>query len=158
MRIYGWWLAGVLSCLARVAPAQLTARDTAQLVDAVAARIQAQFGTGVARESIVIVARDPRAAPAMRFAARVAAAVRARDAALIAAAPTRSNPRIQLGPLDLVAADTATVVLWVGRCAGTPSIYTGHDASLSFRRAPGRWVFVERNAGGSGGANNGCPW
>jgi hypothetical protein len=158
MRMYGWWLAGLMCCVARVAAAQLTARDTALLVDAVAARIQAQFGTGGARESFAIVAREPRAAPAERFAARVAAAVRARDTTLVAAAPTRSNRRIQLGALGLVAGDTATVALSVARCVGTPPIYTEHDASLAFRRAGGRWVFVERNTGGSGAASNGCPW
>jgi hypothetical protein len=158
MRTRAWWLAGVMCCVARVATAQLTARDTVQLVDAIAARIQVQFGTSGTREPLVIVPRHPRAAPAVHLAARVAAAVGTRDAALIAVAPARSTPRIALGALDLVAADTATVTLWVARCTGTPPIYTENNAPLAFRRVGGHWVFVERNTGGSGAANNGCPW
>jgi hypothetical protein len=158
MRTYGCLLVGMLCSGARVAAAQLTARDTAVLVDAIAERIRAQFGTGVAREPFVIVTHNQLASPGVHFAMRVSAAIHARDSSLIVAEPTRSTPRITLGALDLVAGDTATLTLWVGRCKGTPVIYTGNNASLAFRRVGDHWAFVERNVGGSGTANNGCPW
>ena len=148
----------MLCSVARVAAAQLTARDTAALVDAVAERIHTQFGTGAEREPFVIAARDPLGLPDGRFAMRVSAAVHARDSSLIAALPTRSTRRIQLGALGLVAGDTATITLWIAWCKGTPPIYSDHGASFAFCRVGDRWAYVERNVGGSGGAHNGCPW
>ena len=158
MRAYGLLLGCALCSLPRVAAAQLTARDTAALVDAVAERLHTRFGTGVVREPFVIVAQHPLALPDVRLAMRVSAAVQARDPSLIAAAPARSTPRIQLGALSLVAGDTATVTLWIARCEGTPAILSWNAAALAFRRVQGRWAHVERNVGGSGGGNNGCPW
>jgi hypothetical protein len=148
----------MLCSSARMAVAQLSARDTAALVDAVAERIHTRFGTGAARESFVITARNPHAWSDVRFAMRVSDAVHARDSSLIAASPTRSTPRIHLGAPGLLAGDTATVTLWIARCTGTPEIYSSYDASLAFRRVGDRWTYVERNVGGSGTGSNGCPW
>jgi hypothetical protein len=148
----------MLCSVARVAAAQLTTRDTAALVDAVAEQIHTRFGTGVAREPFVIAARNTLALQDGRFAMRVSAAVHARDSSLIVAVPTRSTRRIQLGALGFVAGDTATITLWIAWCKGTPPIYSDHDASFAFRRVGDRWAYVERNVGGSGGAHNGCPW
>lgn len=158
MRTFGCLFVCMLCSVARGAKAQLTARDTAALVDAVAERIRTQFGTGVARAPFVIVPRNPLALPDVGLAIRLSAAVRARDSSLIVAEPTRSTQRIQFGALGFVAGDTATVTLWLAWCKGTPAIYGWHDASLAFRRVGDRWEYVERNVGGSGGANNGCPW
>ncbi|MEO7963725.1 MAG: hypothetical protein ABIT38_07440 [Gemmatimonadaceae bacterium] len=148
----------MLSSFARVAAAQLTARDSAALVDAIADRIHKQFGTSVARESFVIVASKPSTSVDVRFAMRVSDAVRARDSSLIVAERTRLTPRIQIGAVAIVAGDAATITLWVARCTETPVIYSGHEVSLAFRRAEDRWAFVERNVGGSGAGSNGCPW
>jgi len=156
MRTFGCLLVCMLCSVARVAAAQLTARDTAALVDAVAERIHTQFGTGVARERSVITPRNPLALPDMRFAMRVSAALRALESSLIVAKPTRSTRRIALGAPVLIAGDTATVALWIARCKA--DVYIGSDASLAFRRVADHWVYVERNVGGSGTANNGCPW
>jgi hypothetical protein len=157
MRTYRCLLVCLLCFLSRGAKAQLTARDTAALVDAVAERIQTQFGTGAGREPSVIVARTTLG-PDVRFAMRVSAALRTRDSSFIVEAPTRFTRRIQLGPLGLVAGDTATITLWLARCTGTPPIYSAHDASFAFRHVGDQWVYVERNVGGSGAGNNGCPW
>jgi hypothetical protein len=156
MRTFGCLLVCMLCSVARVAAAQLTARDTAALVDAVAERIHTQFGTGVAREPSVITPRNPLALPDMHFATRVSAALRARDSSLIVAEPARSTRRIALGAPVLIAGDTATVTLWIARC--NADVYIGSDASLAFRRVGDHWAYVERNVGGSGTANNGCPW
>ena len=158
MRTSECLLVCMLCSVARVAAAQLTARDTAALVDAVAERIHTQFGTGVAREPSVITARNPIAWVDVRFATRVSATLHARDSSLIVAEPTRSTRRIALGAPVLVASDTATVTLWLAWCRGTPPIYSSHDASLAFRRVGDHWAYVERNVGGSGAASSGCPW
>jgi hypothetical protein len=158
MRRYGFLFVCMLCSSARMAVAQLSARDTAALADAVAERIHTRFGTGAARESFVITARNPHAWSDVRFAMRVSDAVHARDSSLIAASPTRSTPRIHLGAPGLLAGDTATVTLWIARCTGTPEIYSSYDASLAFRRVGDRWTYVERNVGGSGTGSNGCPW
>src|SRR3954466_1681511 len=102
MRAYRCLLVCTLCSVARVAAAQLTSRDTAVLVDAVADRIRTVYGTGAAREPVVIVARHPPSAPEARFAMLVSAAVSVRDSSLITAAPTRSTLRILVGPPSLV--------------------------------------------------------
>ena len=158
MRRYGFLFVCMLCSSARMAVAQLSVRDTTALVDAVAERIHTRFGTGAARESFVITARNPHAWSDVRFAMRVSDAVHARDSSLIAASPTRSTPRIHLGASGLLAGDTATVTLWLARCTGTPEIFSSYDASVAFRRVGGRWAYVERNIGGSGAGSNGCPW
>jgi hypothetical protein len=151
-------LVAFLLCFgARAAAGQITPRDTAALAGAVAERMQTQFGSGIAREPFVVTPRNPLASPEVDFAKRVSNAIRARDSLLIVLKPTRSTRRIQIGALGL-AGDTAIVPLWVAWCKGTPDIYGWHDASLAFRRVRDDWTFVERNVGGSGGANNGCPW
>ena len=149
----------MLCSVARVAAGQLTARDTAALVDAIAERIHTRFGTGVSREPFVIIPPNPRASPDGRFAMRVSAAIQARDSSLIVAEPTRTTLRIHVGALGLVPGDTATVTLWIARCKEMPVlIYTSNPASLAFRRVGNQWVYVERNVGGGGAASNGCPW
>jgi hypothetical protein len=158
MRTFGCLLVCMLCSVARVAAAQLTPRDTAALVDAVAEQIQTQFGSAAAREPFVIVGRHQRTMPEARFATRVSAAVRARDSSLIVAKPARSTPRIVLGPLGLVAGDTVTLTLWIASCKEAPDIYSSHDAPLAFRRVRDHWAYVERNVGGSGAASSGCPW
>ena len=147
-----------LFSLARTAAAQLTARDSAALVDAIAERIYAQFGTGAAREPFVMIGGDRLASGEARFAMRLSDALRARDSSLIVAEPTRSTPRIVFHKLELIAGDTAAVMLWVARCTGVSPIYSSHSAPLAFHRVGDRWTFVERNVGGAGTGSNGCPW
>ena len=158
IRAYSCLLVCALCSVARAAEAQLTARDTTTLADAIAARIRVQFGTGTAREPFVLVPHDRRAEPDVGFAARVSAAIGARDSSLIVAKPTPTTPRIQLGALGVISGDTATMTLWIGRCTLEPEILSSHDAPLAFRHIRDHSVFVERNVGGSGAGSNGCPW
>jgi len=156
---YRCLLVCLLCSVARVARAQLTARDTAALVEAVAERIHTRFGTGVAREPFVITLPNPRATPDGGFAIRVSAAVYARDSSLIVAEPTRTTMRIHVGALGLIPGDTVTVTLYIGRCKETPVLmYSGNPAPHAFRRVGNQWAYVERNVGGSGAASSGCPW
>jgi len=106
----------------------------------------------------VITARNPHVWPDVRFAMRVSAAVQARDSSLIVVEPTRSTRRIHLAAPGFLAGDTATVTLWLAWCKGTPASYGSSDESLAFRRAGDHWAYVERNVGGRGVANSGCPW
>jgi hypothetical protein len=103
MRPFRCLLVCLFCCAPRLATAQLTARDTAALVNAVAERIRTQFGTGDAREPSVITAHNPLALSDVRFAMRVSAVVHARDSSLIVAEPTRSTRRIALGAPSLIA-------------------------------------------------------
>jgi len=158
MRASRCLLVCALLSLARTAAAQLTARDSAALVDAIAERIYMEFGTGAAREPFLMVGGN-RATPAeARFAMRLSDAVRALDSSLIVSEPTRSTPRIAFSKLELIAGDTVAVMLWFARCTGESPIYSGHNAPLAFHRVGNRWTFVERNVGGAGTGSNGCPW
>ena len=158
MRASRYLLVCTLFSLARTAAAQLTARDSAALVDAIADRIYTQFGTGAAREPFVMVGGNRLASAEALFAMRISDAVRARDSSLIVAEPTRSTVRIAFSKLELIAGDTVAVMLWVARCTGASPIYSSHNAPLAFRRVGDRWTFVERNVGGAGTGSNGCPW
>ena len=158
IRVYRLLFVFTLCSVARVAEAQFTPRDTAMLVDVIAEQIRAQLGTGAAREPFVIVPNKGREAPDVRFASRVSAAVHARDSSLVVAEPTRSTRRVSIGTLELVTRDTAAITLWVAWCKGTPPIYAAHNMPLAFLRVRDRWVFVERNVGGSGTGSSGCPW
>jgi hypothetical protein len=158
MRAYRFFLVAMLCSIARVASAQLTARDSTALVDAIAERIITEFGTGAAREPFVMVPHI-RATPVdVRFTTRLSAAIQARDSSLIIAVPLRSTRRIVFEKIELVAGDTAAVTFSVAWCKGTPPIFGSHNAPLAFRRVGDHWTYVERNVGGSGTANNGCPW
>jgi hypothetical protein len=158
MRPSRYLLVCTLLSVARISAAQLTARDSAALVEAIADRIYTQFGTGAAREPFVMVGGNRLVSAESRFAMRISDAVRARDSSLIVAEPTRSTKRILFRKLELVAGDTASVVLWVARYTGSSPIYSSHDATVAFRHAGNRWTFVERNVGGAGTGANGCPW
>ena len=157
-RMYRCFLICILCFATRTAAAQLTARDSAALVDAIADRIYTQFGTGAAREPFVMAGDKRLASAEARFAMRISDAVRARDSSLIVAEPTRSTPRIVFSKLELVAGDTAAVMLWVARCTGASPIYSSHNVPLAFHRVGDLWKFVERNVGGAGTGSNGCPW
>src|SRR5436190_12642217 len=102
-RMYRCFLICILCFATRTAAAQLTARDSAALVDAIADRIYTQFGTGAAREPFVMAGDKRLASAEARFAMRISDAVRARDSSLIVAEPTRSTPRIVFSKLELVA-------------------------------------------------------
>ena len=158
MRASRYLLVCTLFSLARTAAAQLTARDSAALVDAIADRIYTQFRTGAAREPFVMVGGNRLASAEALFAMRISDAVRARDSSLIVAEPTRSTVRIAFSKLELIAGDTVAVMLWFARCTGESPIYSGHNAPLAFHRVGNRWTFVERNVGGAGTGSNGCPW
>ena len=158
MRAYRYFLICILCSVARISAAQLTARDSTALVDAIAQRIYTQFGTGAAREPFVMVGGNRLASEEARFAKRLSDAVRARDSSLIVAEPTRSTVRIAFTKLELIAGDTVAVMLWVARCTGASPIYSSHNVPLAFHRVGDRWAFVERNVGGAGTGSNGCPW
>ena len=108
-RMYRCLLICILCSVARISTAQLTARDSAALADAIAERIYTQFGTGAAREPFVMVGDKRLASAEARFAMRLSDAVRARDSSLIVAEPTRSTPRIVFSKLELIAGDTAAL-------------------------------------------------
>jgi len=148
----------MLCSIARVGSAQLTARDSTALVDAIAERIITQFGTGAAREPFVMVPHIRATSEGIRFTTRLSAAIQARDSSLIVVEPVRSTRRLVFEKIELVAGDTAAVALSVAWCKGTPPIFGSHSAPLAFRRVADHWTFVERNVGGSGTGNNGCPW
>ncbi len=156
--MYRCLLVCILCSVPHISAAQLTARASTALVDAIAERIYTQFGTGAAREPFVMVGGNRLASEEARFAMRLSDAVRARDSSLIVAEPTRSTPRIVFSKLELIAGDTVGVMLWVARCTGASPIYSSHNAPLAFHRVGNRWTFVERNVGGAGTGSNGCPW
>jgi hypothetical protein len=157
MRTCAYLFVCLLCFVPRAARSQLTARDTAALVEAVAAQIHLRFGTGVRREPFAIVARDTRASEDLRFVARVIAAINTRDSTLIITVPVRSTMRLHLGAPALVG-DTVKVSLYRFACSGgTSPIHTFNNASLDFRRAGSGWAIIERYSG-SGGAGPGCPW
>jgi hypothetical protein len=157
MSAYRCLLVCLLCSSARAAGAQLTARDTAALVDAVAEQIHVRFGSGIARERFAILPRDTLLVEDVRFTKRVTAAIYARDSSLIVAAPTRSTTRLHLDAPRLADGDSATVPLWHSRCTGIPPVHTYNNETMTFRRAGARWVYIERYSG-NGGANPGCPW
>jgi hypothetical protein len=115
------------------AQAQARTVDSAGLAVAVAARLQAEQANG----AIAFMPVEP--AQRSAWTARVAAAFRAQDSALIALVVTPYTPRVQLHE-PRFSADTASVAVSVGRCrGGTRLVYSAYAWTMVFVRRGDRW-------------------